>query len=166
MRAGVDQGLSPGRTGDPANAEHEPRPFLLRKAGQTFYITSQPDPKTLPGDQDDIAANLCGDVQACSADVRDIFERFGLSAQADRLTRAGFRCQVTEKLTQIGLPLTRGDNHQMGLVFEELIRRFSELSNETAGEHFLLREVIRLMVNLLFVKDDDMLSKPRAVRTI
>ena len=56
--------------------------------------------------------------------------------------------------------------HQMGLVFEELIRKFAELSNETAGEHFTPREVIRLMVNLLFVEDDDVLTKPGVVRTI
>ena len=54
----------------------------------------------------------------------------------------------------------------MGLVFEELIRKFAEISNETAGEHFTPREVIRLMVNLLFVEDDDVLSKPGVVRTI
>ena len=54
----------------------------------------------------------------------------------------------------------------MGLVFEELIRKFAEISNETAGEHFTPREVIRLMVNLIFIEDDEILSKPGVVRTI
>jgi len=139
---------------------------LLRKAGQTFYNTSRLDLKKPLGDQDNIAANLYSYVQAFSPDVRDIFERFEFSAQVDRLNKAGLLYQVTEKFTQINLHPDRVDNHQMGLVFEELIRRFSELSNETAGEHFTPREVIRLMVNLMFVEDDDVLSKPGVVRTI
>ena len=143
-----------------------PEPFLLRKSGQTFYNTSKLDLKKLLGDQDNIAANLYSYVQAFSPAVRDIFERFEFSAQVDRLGKAGLLYQVTEKFTQIDLHPDRVDNHQMGLVFEELIRRFAELSNETAGEHFTPREVIRLMVNLLFVEDDDVLSKPGVVRTI
>ena len=143
-----------------------PEPFLLRKSGQSFYNTSKLDLKKLLGDQDNIAANLYSYVQAFSPAVRDIFERFEFSAQVDRLGKAGLLYQVTEKFTQIDLHPDRVDNHQMGLVFEELIRRFAELSNETAGEHFTPREVIRLMVNLLFVEDDDVLSKPGVVRTI
>jgi type I restriction enzyme M protein len=143
-----------------------PESFLLRKAGQTFYNTSKLDMKKLMGDQDNIAANLYSYIQAFSPDVRDIFERFEFSAQVDRLSKAGLLYQVAEKFAQIDLHPTRVDNHQMGLVFEELIRRFAELSNETAGEHFTPREVIRLMVNLMFVEDDDVLSQPGVVRTI
>ncbi len=73
---------------------------------------------------------------------------------------------MTEKFAGIDLHPDAVDNDQMGLVFEELIRKFAELSNETAGEHFTPREVIRLMVNLLFVEDDDVLTKPGVVRTI
>ncbi|MDP2081384.1 MAG: class I SAM-dependent DNA methyltransferase [Pseudotabrizicola sp.] len=143
-----------------------PEPFLLRKAGQTFYNTSDLNMKTLMGDQDNIAANLYSYIQAFSPDVRDIFERFEFSAQVDRLAKAGLLYQVAEKFAQIDLHPDRVDNLQMGLVFEELIRRFAELSNETAGEHFTPREVIRLMVNLMFVEDDDVLSQPGVVRTI
>ncbi len=120
----------------------------------------------LMGDQDNIGANQFSYVQGFSDDVRDIFERFEFAAQVDRLFKSGLLYQVVEKFTQIDLHPTRVDNHQMGLIFEELIRRFSELSNETAGEHFPPREVIRLMVNLMFVEDDDVLSKPGVVRTI
>ncbi len=143
-----------------------PEPFVLRKAGQSFYNTSRLDMKRLVGDQDNIAANLYSYIQAFSPDVRDIFERFEFSAQVDRLSKAGLLYQVAEKFAQIDLHPDRVDNHQMGLVFEELIRRFAELSNETAGEHFTPREVIRLMVNLMFVEDDDVLSKPGVVRTV
>lgn len=143
-----------------------PEPFVLRKAGQTFYNTSKLDMRKLMGDQDNIAQNLFAYIQAFSPDVRDIFERFEFAAQVDRLAKAGLLYQVTEKFARIDLHPNKVGNHQMGLAFEELIRKFSELSNETAGEHFTPREVIRLMVNLLFVEDDDILSKPGVVRTI
>lgn len=143
-----------------------PEPFLLRKSGQTFYNVSKLDMGVLMGDQDNIASNLHFYMQGFSSDVRDIFERFEFAAQIDRLAKAKLLYQVTEKFARIDLHPTKVSNYQMGLVFEELIRKFSELSNETAGEHFTPREVIRLMVNLLFVEDDAVLSKPGVVRTI
>lgn len=143
-----------------------PEPFLLRKAGQSFYNTSPLDMKKLMGDQDHIRENLYSYLQAFSPAVRDVFERFEFHAQIERLAKAGLLYQVTEKFAGIDLHPEGVDNHQMGLVFEELIRKFAEISNETAGEHFTPREVIRLMVNLLFVEDDDVLSKPGVVRTI
>lgn len=143
-----------------------PEPFLLRKAGQTFYNTSPLDMRKLMGDQDNISQNLFAYIQAFSPDVRDIFERFEFAVQVEKLAKAGLLYQVTEKFARIDLHPGKVDNHQMGLVFEELIRKFAELSNETAGEHFTPREVIRLMVNLLFVEDDDALTKPGIVRTI
>ena len=93
-------------------------------------------------------------------EVRDIFERFDFYTQVDRLAKAGLLYQVTERFTQMDLHPDRVSNIQMGLVFEELIRKFAELSNETAGEHFTPREVIRLMVHLLFIEDDEVLAKP------
>ena len=143
-----------------------PEPFLLRKAGQSFYNTSALDMKKLMGDQDHIRENLYSYVQAFSPAVRDIFERFDFHTLVDRLSKSGLLYQVTEKFAQIDLHPDVVSNSQMGLVFEELIRKFAEISNETAGEHFTPREVIRLMVNLLFIEDDDVLSKPGVVRTI
>jgi type I restriction enzyme M protein len=141
-------------------------PFLLRKAKQSFYNTSPMDMKKLMGDQDHIRENLFAYIQAFSPAVRDIFERFEFYAQIDRLSKAGLLYLVTEKFSQIDLHPDKVSNNQMGLVFEELIRKFAELSNETAGEHFTPREVIRLMVNLLFIEDDEVLAKPGVVRTI
>ena len=143
-----------------------PEPFLLKKAGQLFYNTSPLDMKKLMGDQDNIAENMFSYVQAFSDDVRDIFECFDFHIQVERLARANLLYQVTEKFAGFDLhPKTVG-NEQMGHVFEELIRKFAELSNETAGEHFTPREVIRLMVNLLFIEDDDALTKPGIVRSL
>jgi len=143
-----------------------PEPFLLRKAGQTFYNASPLDLPKLLGDADHIAQNLYSYVQAFSPAVRDVFERFEFHTQVERLAKAGLLYQVTEKFTNIDLHPEAVSNMQMGLVFEELIRKFAEISNETAGEHFTPREVIRLMVNLIFIEDDDILSKPGVVRTI
>jgi type I restriction enzyme M protein len=145
-----------------------PDPFLRRAAGnQSFYNTSPLDLVKLLGDQDHIRQNLYAYVQAFSPAARDIFERFDFYTQVERLAKANLLYLVTEKFANIDLHPEVVDNASMGLVFEELIRKFAEISNETAGEHFTPREVIRLMVNLLFIEDDDVLTPGSAVvRTI
>jgi len=155
-------------------AEHEEKkklglnadPFLLRKAKQSFYNISSLDMKKLMGDQDHIKENLFSYIQSFSEAVRDIFERFEFYAQIDKLAKSGLLYQVTEKFVNVDLHPDKVSNSQMGLVFEELIRKFAEISNETAGEHFTPREVIRLMANLLFIEDDQVLAKAGVVRTI
>ena len=98
------------------------------------------------------------------ATVKDIFECFDFHTQVDRLSKAGLLYLVSEKFANIDLHPKVVNNIQMGTVFEELIRKFAELSNETAGEHMSPREVIRLMVNLLFLEESDILSKPGVFR--
>ena len=148
------------------NAGLNPEPFLLRKSGHLFYNTSPLDLKKCMGDQDHIGENLRAYMQAFSPAVRDIFERFDFHTQIDRLSKSGLLYLVTEKFANIDLHPTLVSNAQMGAIFEELIRKFAELSNETAGEHFTPREVIRLMVNLLFIEDDQALTKPGVVRSL
>jgi type I restriction enzyme M protein len=143
-----------------------PESFLLRTADQLFYNTSPLDLKKLMGDQDHIGENLRAYLQAFSPAVRDIFESFEFHTQIDKLAKAGLLYMVTEKFANIDLHPAAVSNAQMGAVFEELIRKFAELSNETAGEHFTPREVIRLMVNLLFIEDDKALTKPGIVRSL
>ncbi|MDB5691705.1 MAG: restriction endonuclease subunit [Alphaproteobacteria bacterium] len=143
-----------------------PDAFLKRKARQTFFNASPMDLQKLLGDPDNIAANLLSYIQGFSAEVRDIFEKFEFHNQIEKLARAKLLFLVAEKFAGIDLHPDKVSNSQMGLVFEELIRKFAEASNETAGDHFTPREVIRLMVNLLFVEDDDVLFKPGVVRTI
>ena len=143
-----------------------PEPFLLKKSGQFFYNTSPLDLKKLMGDQDHIGENLRAYMQAFSPAVRDIFESFEFHTQIDKLAKSGLLYLVTEKFANIDLHPEEVSNAQMGMVFEELIRKFAELSNETAGEHFTPREVIRLMVNLIFVEDDEALTKPGVVRSL
>ena len=141
-------------------------PFLSRKAGQHFFNTSPLDLRKLMGDQDHIGENLRSYVQSFSPAVRDIFESFDFHTQIDRIAKSSLLYLVTEKFAGIDLHPDAVSNAAMGAVFEELIRKFAELSNETAGEHFTPREVIRLMVNLLFIEDDQALTKPGVVRTI
>ena len=143
-----------------------PEPFLLRKSGQFFYNTSPLDLKKLMGDQMNIGENLRAYMQAFSPAVRDIFESFEFHTQIDKLAKSGLLYMVTEKFATIDLHPSKVSNAEMGAVFEELIRKFAELSNETAGEHFTPREVIRLMVNLLFIEDDAALTKPGVVRSL
>jgi len=144
-----------------------PEPFLLRAAKQSFYNTSVLDLPKLLGDQDHIRENLYTYIHAFSPATKDIFERFDFFTQIERLDKNRLLYLVTEKFAGVDLHPGKVDNTHMGLVFEELIRKFAELSNETAGEHFTPREVIRLMVNLLFIGDDDVLTAGKAVvRTI
>jgi type I restriction enzyme M protein len=147
-------------------AKVNPEPFLLKKSGQLFFNTSPLDIKKLMGDQDHIKENLYAYIQAFSPAVRDIFESFEFHTQIDRLAKAGLLYLVAEKFANIDLHPETVSNAQMGVVFEELIRKFAEISNETAGEHFTPREVIRLMVNLLFIEDVAALTKPGVVRSI
>ena len=108
------------------------------------------------------AATSAGFSQA----ARDILDKFEFDAQITRLDKANLLYLVVGKFVDLDLHPDTVSNLEMGYLYEELVRRFSELSNETAGEHFTPREVIRLMVNLLFAEDDEALSEPGAVRTL
>ncbi len=147
-------------------AKLNPEPFLLKKSGQFFYNKSKLDMKRLMGDQDHIKENLFAYINDFSPEVRDIFESFDFHTQVERLAKAKLLYMVTEKFANVDLHPAKVSNAQMGTIFEELIRKFAEISNETAGEHFTPREVIRLMVNLLFIEDDAALTKPGVVRSM
>ncbi len=143
-----------------------PDAFLRRKSGVSFYNASPLDLKAVLGDAANVGMNLTAYLQGFSPEVRDVFARFEFHNQVDRLDKAKLLYLVAEKFAGIDLHPTKVSNMQMGHVFEELIRKFAEASNETAGDHFTPREVIRLMVNLVFVEDDEALTKPGIVRTI
>jgi len=141
--------------------------FLLQKAsGYSFYNTSPYDLKRAAGDTGNLRANLTSYIEGFSPNVRDIFERYEFSSQLGKLDENDLLLLVTQKFSQIDLHPEAVSNVEMGLIFEELIRKFAEASNETAGEHFTPRDVVRLMVNLLFAADDDVLSKPGVVRSV
>ena len=152
----------------PDSVDHEMRETLLNMAaGQNFHNISPFTFEKLLDDPDNIAANLNNLINGFSDDAREIFiERFKLPEQVARLDKDNLLYMVVSRFAQADLHPDRVSNIQMGSIFEELIRRFSEQSNETAGEHFTPREVIRLMVNLLFAEDADALTKKGTIRKL
>lgn len=139
---------------------------LNKVAGQRFHNRSLLDFEKLKGDPDDINKHLVSYIQGFSANVRRIFEYFEFEAEIEKMHEANILYLVVSKFADVDLHPSRVPNEQMGLIFENLIRRFNELANETAGDHFTPREVIRLMVNLLFIHDDKLLATPGTVRKL
>jgi type I restriction enzyme M protein len=141
----------------PAKADEKIKDVMLcQAAGNSFYNLSKFTFKTLLDDPNHLVANLNHYITGFSPNAREIFtEKFKFSEQIARLHEGNILFLVLNKFTEINRHPDVVDNVTMGYIFEELIRKFSELSNETAGEHFTPREVIRLMVNLLFLEDDD-----------
>jgi type I restriction enzyme M protein len=144
----------------------DPTPFLTRIAKHSFYNTSPLDLSKTLTDPSHIKANLISYVNGFSSNIGDIFEKYDFDNQIEKLASADLLFLVAQKFAEIDLHPEVVSNADMGGVFEELIRKFAELSNETAGEHFTPREVIRLMVDLLFHGDNEALSKAGVIRTI
>jgi type I restriction enzyme M protein len=140
--------------------------FLLEKSGMSFFNSSPLDMGKLLNDPANLRANVISYVEGFSENVRDIFEKFEFDKQILKLDSANLLFLVVQKFAAVDLHPTNVSNAAMGQMFEELIRKFAELSNETAGEHFTPREVIRLMVNLLFINDGGGLTDEGAVRTL
>jgi type I restriction enzyme M protein len=141
-------------------------PVLSAVSGEQFYNTSPLNFRRLLDDPSQIAGNLESYIAGFSPSAREIIDKFDFNAQITRLDRANLLYLVISRFAEIDLHPSVVSNLEMGYLYEELIRRFSELSNETAGEHFTPREVIRLMVNLLFAEDDEALTGPGVVRTL
>jgi type I restriction enzyme M protein len=141
-------------------------PILNRAAGQAFHNTGRFTFEKLKGEPDKIAENLAHYIQGFSTRARDIIEHFGLEEHIGKLDKADRLFLVVSRFCDIDLHPDVVPNIEMGYIFEELIRRFNEASNEEAGDHFTPREVIRLMVNLIFAPDSDMLTRKGIVRTL
>jgi type I restriction enzyme M protein len=140
--------------------------ILNNAAGQRFHNHSPLDFEKLKGDPDHIAEHLVGYINGFSANVRTIFDFFEFEGEIEKMREANILYLVVSKFCDVDLHPNTVPNDQMGLIFENLIRRFNELANETAGDHFTPREVIRLMVNILFIQDDQLLATPGTVRKL
>ncbi|RLJ19614.1 restriction endonuclease subunit M [bacterium endosymbiont of Escarpia laminata] len=138
--------------------------LLLHASGKGFYNTSPMDLTKLGETQ--VLDNLDSYVQAFSTDARAIFEHFAFTDFLDKLDDANLLYKVARRFAEIDLSPETIPNHDMGLIFEELIRRFAESSNETAGEHFTPRDIVRLTTALVFAHDDDALTQAGLVRSI
>ncbi|MBD2759641.1 SAM-dependent DNA methyltransferase [Yimella sp. cx-573] len=141
-------------------------PILFRVTGAPFYNTSPLNFVDLLNDPGNIGKNLRSYVSGFSADAADVLDKYKLGDRITALDKAGLLYQVVARFADINLHPKVVPNHSMGYIFEELLRRFSEMQNETAGEHFTPREVIQLMVNILFSEDEKALGGPAPVRTM
>lgn len=140
--------------------------FLVRKSGHNFYNTSKYTLTKLMADPNNIRENLESYINDFSPNAREIFEKYKFTEQIDALNEANLLYLIIEKFATVDLHPDVLSNHDMGLVFEELIRKFAEASNETAGEHFTPRDIVRLTTSLLFSTDDDVLTKSGVVRSL
>ncbi|MGM5994678.1 class I SAM-dependent DNA methyltransferase [Vibrio parahaemolyticus] len=145
--------------------------FLMRATqspvqpdGLSFFNTSPMNLGKMG--QSNIKANLEKYVQSFSKDAREIFEHFKFDEFVGLLEEANLLYKVVKKFATTDLSPSHISNYEMGLVFEELIRRFAESSNETAGEHFTPRDIVRLTTSLVFMEDDEALTKDGIIRTI
>lgn len=139
---------------------------LRRAAGYAFYNISPFDFPKLLDDPKNIAKNLRAYINGFSENMREVIDKFKLRATIDTLAEKGLLFLLIQKFSNVELHPDEVDNHAMGTIFEELIRRFNEQSNENPGEHFTPREVIRLMVRLLINGDTVEIRKPGVVRTV
>ncbi len=139
---------------------------LNRAAGERFHNQSHLDFEKLKGDPDNIQTHLVGYIRGFSKNVLNIFEFFNFENEIERMHEENILYLVFSKFCDVDLHPSNVPNEQMGLIFENLIRRFNELANESAGDHFTPRDVIRLMVNILFMEDDELLATPGAVRKL
>ena len=138
--------------------------LLVRASGLSFFNTSKMDLSKLG--ESGIKDNLENYIQGFSKDAREIFEYFKFAEFIGQLNDANLLYKIVQKVRTTDLSPKAISNHEMGLVFEELIRRFAESSNETAGEHFTPRDIVRLTTSLVFMEDDDALTRAGIIRTI
>lgn len=141
-------------------------PILERVSGAPFYNVSPLNFVDLLNDDKNVRANLTSYLAGFSSGAADVLEKYKFAERIATLDKAGLLYQVVAKFADIDLHPEAVPNHAMGYIFEELLRRFSEMANETAGEHFTPREVVNLMVNILFAEDEKALSGVAPVRTL
>jgi type I restriction enzyme M protein len=141
-------------------------PILNKAAGFNFHNKSKFNFEKLIADPNNIAANLRNYINGFSEDAREIIEQFEFDNQITKMDDNNLLFMVVKRFQEVDLHPKKVSSMEMGYLFEELIRKFAEISNETAGEHFTPREVIRLMINLLFLNDREILTKKGIVKTI
>ena len=140
--------------------------FLVKKSKHNFYNSSSFDLAKLLNDASNIADNLESYINAFSPNALEIFEKYDFITQIEKLKENNLLYLIVEKFANFNLDPKEVSNHKMGLLFEELIRKFAEQSNETAGEHFTPRDIVRLTTSLLFTLDDEVLTKSGVIRSL
>jgi type I restriction enzyme M protein len=140
--------------------------ILNKESGHNFYNTSPLSLTKILQDPNKVASNLNSYIRAFSPSASEVLDKYGFADRIKKLEEQGLLYQVIGKFADLDLSEEAVSNEAMGYVFEELLRKFSEMSNETAGEHYTPREVIRLMVNILFIEDSKALAGQKPIRSI
>ena len=144
----------------------DPTPIILNKINTTFYNRSKYDLTRLKSDPQNININFQNYLGGYSDNVVEIIENFQLEKPVEKLNKNNRLYQLIDKFTEVDLHPDKVSNRDMGIIFEELLRKFSEMSNETSGEHYTPRDVVRLLVSLVFSEDKDNLQGEGKVRSI
>ena len=148
------------------NELDDPSPVIQNEARLSFHNTSRFDLARIKSDPNNVRANFDNYVQGYSENVSDILENFSLKPLVDKLDRNGQLYHLIDKFTKLNLHPDEIDNHQMGSIYEELLRRFSEMSNEESGDHFTPRDVVKLLVSFVFGGDKEGLQGEGKIRSV
>ncbi|MBL42408.1 MAG: restriction endonuclease subunit M [Rhodospirillaceae bacterium] len=144
----------------------DPSPIIMGKVRTSFFNHSRYDLNRLRQDPQNVHINFQNYLGGFSENVLEIVENYQLDKPVERLSKTGRLFQFIDKLSEVDLHPDKVSNHMMGQIFEELLRRFSEMSNETSGEHYTPRDVVRLLVSLVFSEDKENLQGDGIVRSI
>ena len=144
----------------------DPSPVILRQVGLPFFNTSKYDLSRIKSDPTNVLMNFNNYVQGYSENVLDIIENFSINPLVEKLQKNKRLYLLIDKFTEFDLHPDKIDNHQMGSVYEELLRKFSEMSNEESGDHFTPRDVVKLLVSMVFGGDKEDLQGEGKIRSI
>lgn len=144
----------------------DPSPVILRQVGLPFFNTSKYDLSRIKSDPTNVLMNFNNYVQGYSENVLDIIENFSINPLVEKLQKNKRLYLLIDKFTEFDLHPDKIDNHQMGSVYEELLRKFSEMSNEESGDHFTPRDVVKLLVSMVFGGDNKDLQGEGKIRSI
>lgn len=141
----------------------DPSEIIHTKLKINFSNFSQYDLKRLINEPNKISENLYEYLRSFSPNVQDIIQNFGLQKHIEKLEENEILFIFIKKFTEVDLHPSKVDNHLMGNIFEELLRKFSEMSNETSGEHYTPRDIVNLLVSLVFTSEKENLSRPNKI---
>jgi len=144
----------------------DPTPVILRQVGLPFFNTSKFDLSRIKSDPTNVLVNFNNYVQGYSRNVLDIIENFSISPLVEKLHKNKRLYLLIDKFTEFDLHPGKIDNHQMGSIYEELLRKFSEMSNEESGDHFTPRDVVKLLVSFVFGGDKENLQGEGKIRSV
>lgn len=146
--------------------EVDPTPIIRKQTKLKFFNHSNFDLQRLKGDPNGLKVNFPNYINGYSQNVFEILENFQLEKPVEKLLKNNKLYLLIDKFTEVDLHPEVVDNHTMGQIFEELLRKFSEMSNETSGEHYTPRDVVKLLVSLVFSGEEDQLSGEGIIRSI